>query len=399
MKIDVLYLISFLLPLVLMPLVLPVFVLLAHRKRIMDSPNARKLQERPVAVIGGSVIMLVICVTSVVVNLFYDITPLFPVLCVMFMLYIFGTIDDTVGMDWKIKLGLQAFAITLLFFGSEYGVHLIYGFQWMGVMKLTEVASMPIWISFPITLLCGLLLFNAVNFADGIDGLASVLGILTGLTMGYWHMRHGFEIQTIISLIMVGVMASFFVFNVFSKRYKIYMGDSGSLVLGLFIYVMVCDNKISMLDGSFLADNYSLSFVLAVISYMVFDLMRVVLVRTVRRKALYEGDRSHLHHIYVDLGMNHLMATLVIMLCNMMVIGVWYVTAKNGMPVAPQMVVLILVAMMLYWLPYFVVTYLHDKREEKYMALMEGCKRVGMRIDKFVVFVEKIIDRKLKVDN
>lgn len=388
MSLNALYILSLLLPLVLLPMVLPSFVLMAHRKRITDGPSQRKHQEKPVAVMGGTLIMLVVGVTSVVINLFYDITPLFPVVCVMFMLYIFGMMDDTIGLTWKSKLILQMFAITLLYFGSDYGVHSLYGF--FGLEMLES------WQSFPITLFCGLMLLNAVNFADGIDGLASAIGILVGVIMGYWHMRHGFEIQTFISLIMVGVMFSFYIFNVFSERYKIYMGDSGSLVLGLFIYVLVCDDKISMLDGSFLADNYSLSFVMAVLSYILFDLTRVVLLRMIHRKAPYEGDRTHLHHIYVDMGMNHFMATNVILLSNIAVIAVWFVTAVVGMLVVPQLLLTLLAGVVFIWSPYFVIYNLRNKHISRYIALSNSFRKTSVHIDVFVDFVGHLIDGKPK---
>lgn len=383
MSIEVLYLISFLLPLVLMPLVLPAIVLVAHRKRITDSPSDRKHQEKPVAVMGGTVIMLVIGITSVVVNLFYDITPLFPVVCVMFMLYIFGLIDDTIGLDWKVKLLLQFLSITLLFFGSNYGVKVV-DFFGFGVL--------PTWPSYLLTVFCGLMVFNAVNFADGIDGLASAIGVLTGLIIGYWHMRHGFETQAILSVIMMGVMMAFFIFNVFSKRYKSYMGDSGSLVLGLFIYIIVCDDNKDMLDGSFLADNYAFSFCIAVLSYILFDIVRVVVLRVLRHKTPYEGDRSHLHHVYVDMGMSHFLATNVILLSNIIVIAIWYLTASMGLSVWLQLLMTFVAGAVFIWLPYFIIEHYRTKQETKYIAMCDTCKRISLHVDKFVGFMKSVID-------
>lgn len=387
MRVETLYLVSFLLPLVLMPIVFPAFVLLAHRKHITEGPGYRKFQERPVAVIGGNVIILIVCITAVIVNLFYDISSLFPVMCVMFMLYVFGTLDDTLGMGWKTKLILQSISVTLLFIGSNYGIHNIYGIHWF--------SSMPSWFYGIMTLLFGVLVINALNFADGIDGLAASLGVLVGLTMGFWHARHGFVTQAIISFIMVGVMVSFFGFNVFSKRYKSFMGDSGSLVLGLFIFVAVSDDEISLVDGSLLVDSYSFSFVIAVLSYMLFDIVRVVLMRVVQHKPPYKGDRTHLHHIYVDMGMSHFMAVIVILLCNILVIGVWLLTALMGMPIIPQLLMTLLAGAVFIWTPYFSITYFRDKHKERYDAISDKCKSVSTKMDTFVDLMGTAIDYKL----
>lgn len=386
MSTEILYLLSFLLPLVLIPFVLPAYVLMGHRKRITDNPGVRKLQNQPVAVMGGMPIMLVICITSLVVNIFFDISSLFPVLCVMFMLHIIGMLDDSIGLTWKYKLMLQSLAVVLLFFGSNYGIHFFYGS--FGLETLSP------WVSFLVTLFCGVFILNAVNFADGIDGLASAIGVMTGLMMGYWHMRHGFEIQTILSLIVAGVMVAFFVFNVFSERYKSYMGDSGSLVLGLFIYIIVSNDSISRLDGSFLADNYIFSFIVATLSYVLFDMIRVVALRLFHHKPPYEGDRTHLHHIYADMGLNHLLSTLVIILTNLLVVCVWGVTAVVGMPFVPQLLATLVAGAVLIWSPYFVLTFFRDRRKQKYEAISTRCKKVSAGVDAFVSLVGGIIDGK-----
>lgn len=388
MYVNILYLLAFLIPLVLVPMVLPAFVLMAHRKRITDGPSPRKRQSQPVAVMGGTVMMLVICITAVIINLFFDLTPLFPVLCVMFMLYIFGMMDDSIGLLWGFKLFLQACAVLLLYFGSKYGVHVFYAIPFLD--------NMSPWLSCLLTLISGLLLLNAVNFSDGIDGLAAALGVLAGLTMGYWHARHGFVTQAILCYIMVGVMTGFFFFNVFSKRYKSYMGDSGSLVLGLFIFIAVCDDNFSTLDGSFLADNYSFSFVISVLSVMLFDLVRVVLTRILSRTPPYKGDRTHLHHIFVDMGMNHLMATVHLVIINMVVIGVWFLTANTGMPVLPQLMITIATGILLVWTPFFVIVYFRDKRPSVYSNFSSRCNRISLRVDRIVDIGQHIIDRRSK---
>ena len=388
MYVNILYLLAFLIPLVLIPMVLPAFVLMAHRKRLTDGPGPRKRQSYPVALMGGTVMMLVICITTVIINLFFDLSPLFPVLCVMFMLYIFGLMDDAIGLLWMNKLLLQAVAVLLLYFGSKYGVHDFYAIPFL--------RNMSPWLSCLLTLFFGLLLLNAVNFSDGIDGLASALGVLAGLTMGYWHTRHGFVTQAVLCYIMVGVMTGFFFFNVFSKRYKSYMGDSGSLVLGLFIFIAVCDDNFSTLDGSFLADNYSLSFIISVLSVMLFDLVRVVLTRVFYHKAPYKGDRSHLHHVFVDMGMNHLMATTLLVLINLVVVAVWYLTANIGMHVLPQLFIVVATGILCIWTPYFLIVYCRDKRPSVYSHFSSRCNRISLRVDRIVDIGQNIIDRRSK---
>ena len=263
--------------------------------------------------------MLAVSVTSIIINLFYNLGDLCPALCVMFILYIFGMLDDTIGLSWNFKMGLQILAILLLYFGGSYGVNSMFGLFGLGTLSW--------WFSLICTLFTGLLLLNAVNFTDGIDGLASGLGLIGAIVMGYWSIRHGFIIQALVSCIMIGTLFSFYVFNVFSKRYKMYMGDSGSLVLGLFIYMSVCPDSYYFLDNTFIVDKYFVSFLLALFSAMIFDTLRVVIVRILKGKSPFQPDRTHLHHIYVDAGMSHLLATNKIILNNIAVLLAWYGTA------------------------------------------------------------------------
>ena len=384
--IELLYWIAFLMPLLIMPIVLPMVVLMAHRKRLTDSPNARKLQSQPVPVMGGTVMMLASCASLIVLNLFYDISGGFSIMCVMVIMYIFGMLDDINGLSWQFKFVIQIFTILLIFFGGDCGIHSLHGL--FGIWDL----SMPASCLF--SLFMGLLLLNAVNFSDGIDGLASGLGIFICLMLGLWQLKHGVVIQTLFSFTMVGTLTGFFVFNVFSKRFKMYMGDSGSLVLGICIYALLCTKVYLPEGGTMLADKYLTSFHIAIISYMVFDLVRVAMMRVLNGKSPFEPDRTHLHHMYVDLGANHLTATMVIIFNNLAMIGVWYATALTGMNEKLQYTIILLSGFAFFWFPYFIVTYLRDHRPEKYEKLQKPFKKISAVVDKISEPVSRIIDLK-----
>lgn len=388
MSIDLLYWLSVLLPMLMVPVVLPMVVLMARRKRLTDNPNARKMQDRPVPVMGGMVIMLVVCVSAIVLNLFYDLGFLYPAFCVMVILFIFGMLDDNIGLSWQFKLGVQIFSILLLFFGGNYGVHSLYG--------VFGIEIIPIWAACLMTLFSGILLLNAVNFVDGIDGLASGLGVLAGIVLSYWDIRHGFVTHALLSFVIVGVMSSFFVFNVFSERYKMYMGDSGSLVLGFFVFMSTCPEPSLLDEKTFIADNYFMSFLVAIISAMVFDLIRVALLRIIKGKSPFHPDRTHLHHICVDMGMSHLFTTLRILFANIIVIAIWYFTASSGMNVTLQYLLILLTGVVVYWLPYFHIVYLRDHNPERYEKLSARCKQLSSYSDVFTSVIRRIIDGRRK---
>ena len=387
-NIVLVYILSVLIPVIIMPIVLPMVVLMARRKRMTDNPNARKIQDRPVAVMGGTVIMLVMCVACIVINVFYNISGLFPALCVMVILYIFGMLDDNIGLNWQFKLGIQAFILLLLYFGGNYGID--------SLVNLLGFGAMPRWLSCIVTVFVGMILLNAVNFADGIDGLASGLGAMTGLVMGYWNMEHEFVVSALISFTVFGTLLSFFVFNVFSKRYKMYMGDSGSLVLGMFIFMSVCPDTYYFFDETLLTDNYFISFNIALLSAFVFDMVRVVFLRVVNGKSPFEPDRTHLHHAFVDVGMSHLQATLRILMQNILVIAVWYVTAIMGLNSFLQYVLVLLAGIVFIWGPYFYLAYLRTKHTKRYIYKKKRIEHRRTKLDRFSNVMARIVDGKRK---
>ena len=381
---ELIYWISALLPLVLMPVVIPMVTLMANRKRMMDAPNGRKLQKRPIPVMGGTVMVLALCITLVIMNLFYSVNDMMPAICVMVIFYIFGMLDDMIGLSWQMKMTLQVLSILLVYFGGDYGVNSLYG--------LFGIEETPWWLALLLTLFTGLLLLNAVNFVDGIDGLASALGIVGGAIMGYWNAHHSYVSEAILSFAMTGVLASFFAYNVFSKRYKMYMGDSGSLVLGFFIFTACCPNDYISGQKIYVSDSYFVSFTLSLLSAMIFDLARVVVGRMFKGHSPFLPDRTHLHHAMVDAGMSHFVTVLSIVILNMIVMAIWYWTSAAGINIDMQYFVIIISGVVFIWGPYFYLKYIERSFPHHYYKLMKRNQIVSSWFDKIGNVVRIVLD-------
>lgn len=371
-------------PLILMPVVIPMVTLMANRKRLMDAPNGRKLQKRPIPVMGGTVMVLALCFTLVIMNLFYSVNDMMPAICVMVIFYIFGMLDDMIGLSWQMKMTLQVLSILLVYFGGDYGVNSLYG--------LFGIEETPWWLALLLTVFTGLLLLNAVNFVDGIDGLASALGIVGGAVMGYWNARHSFMSEAILSFAMTGVLVAFFAYNVFSKRYKMYMGDSGSLVLGFFIFTACCPNDYISGHKIYVIDSYFVSFTLSLLSAMIFDLARVVMGRLFKGHSPFLPDRTHLHHALVDSGMSHFVTVLSIVILNMIVMAIWYWTAASGMNIDMQYFVIIISGVVFIWGPYFYLRYIERSFPHHYNKLMKRNQIVSSWFDKIGKVVRIVLD-------
>lgn len=388
---TILYIIAFVIPLLLVPMLMPLIALMAHRIKLTDNPNFRKLQRNPVAVMGGMVVVGVICFTLVCMDMFVSMDRLFPAMCVIVILFVVGMVDDTLDLKYSSKLVLQIFIVTLLFIGGRYRATDLGGF--LGIHELPLIAS------YFLSLFLGLYYINALNFIDGIDGLSSGLGALSSAFIALWCVQHGVVEHALMSLSFCGALIAFFFFNVFSKKYKMYMGDSGSLVLGVYAYMSACMDPNKFVLGDYVTDQYIFSFTMAIFSAPLFDLARVCFCRVLDHKSPFKPDRTHLHHLYVDMGYTHFVATLYIIAANALVLGVWYLTAWLLIPVFWQTFSVGAMAFISICLPYFVVDYQRKNKPELYEARKARAKRISASFAKLESAMTHYIDGKKPASN
>lgn len=389
MSTETLFLLSALIPVVLMPFIMPMVAMMARRKNITDSPNARKLQHQPVMVLGGMVIIAVLSITLMFINVFYDLSNLFTPMCVLIVFFILGLLDDSIGLNYKVKLYMQILLILMLFFCGEYRAS--------GLLGLYGVYHFSTIISLIVTVFLGLLYVNAINFVDGIDGLASAIGVLGSIMLFKWNQLLGMTEMAFFSCAMAGVFAMFFLFNVFSSKYKMYMGDSGSLILGFFIFISVCPNGVKVDVESSLITQYAFSYMLATFSVPLFDIVRVVIFRVLNGKSPFEPDRTHLHHAIVDMGVTHFLATIIMIFFNLCILLVWFLTAKTGMSPEWQLPVVVLSAIALIWGAYFLITINRDRYPERYGRWKTAFEQYSSKAESAHNFVGFLIDRRIKV--
>lgn len=385
-----LYIISFLIPALFVPLVLPAIAFVAHQINMTDKPNFRKRQKRPVALMGGMVVVAVICFALVCLNIFVDLDELFPAICVIVILFVIGMVDDAIDLPFSIKLFAQILIIMLLFFAGSYRASDFGGL--FGIGKLNLAASLLV------SIFLGLYYINAINFIDGIDGLASAFGCFSSFLIAFWCVRHNCTEHAVLSLVFAGALFTFFFFNVFSDRYKMYMGDSGSLVLGMFVYMSVCMEPSQYAPGDFLADHYVFSFPMAVYSAALFDMARVCLWRVLRKKSPFHADRTHMHHCYVDMGFPHFTATMIIVLSNAFVVLVWYLTARSGMSVLLQFCIVFLAGFIFICLPYMIFSLIRKYYPAKYDSLLKNVANYALISAKFRSFMTSIVDGTFKIN-
>jgi UDP-N-acetylmuramyl pentapeptide phosphotransferase/UDP-N-acetylglucosamine-1-phosphate transferase len=177
-----------------------------------------------------------------------------------------------------------------------------------------------------------IVIVNAFNLIDGIDGLAAGLGILISVTFGIWFYLVGQTNFAILSASVAGAYIAFFGYNVFGNTNKIFMGDTGSLLLGYIISVLVVRfNEINVTyTGPYSFESApAVSFGILIIP--MFDTIRVFVLRVYRGQSPFKADKNHLHHRMLRLGFSHVESTLIITAVNFLFIVLMIVFNSIGL--------------------------------------------------------------------
>lgn len=346
----------------------PLIIKLAYKKQLTDNPNHRKLQKRPIPVVGGMSVYLSFVVGLFFCNVFYPTDQLYVVIAGMSVMFFLGLFDDMLDLSYKFKFVVQIGVISLLW---------VFDYRIDTFMGLFGVNHIPMVWSYLLSVFAGVGLMNALNMVDGVDGLASGLGILTNTICGAYFITHHDPLFALLSIVFAGALIPFFVCNVFSRKYKMFIGDSGSLIMGTLAYVLTC--RIIHTRHMDWNDQYCVAMMFAIYALPVFDTLRVMGVRLMHGNSPFKPDRTHLHHIFVDLGYPHIMITTILLFINMLVIGVWYLTSIYMDSINGQFFVVVGTAILLIPGLYFVLKMIMMKKPQLFEKFKKHSKRISSK--------------------
>lgn len=307
-------LLAFLTGLVVTAIIIPLIIAFCRKYGFYDQPNQRKVHHAAVPRLGGLAFLPAMAMGGIVTLLaFYartTVPPDFQITSVLMVfgatvVYLMGILDDLLDLSANLKFVILAIGSAMLPVCNLY-LDNLYGF--FGLYEL------PLWLSYPLTVLVIMTIVNAVNLIDGIDGLASGISIICLAVLIYLFLDLRVIVFMILSAALLGSVFMFFFFNVFGKvgRLKIFMGDAGSLILGYVLsylaikYMMLTEQDIYTEICPILIP-YSLFIV------PVFDLIRVALTRVLSGEPMFHADQRHVHHVLMRCGLTMHQALWVIL--------------------------------------------------------------------------------------
>jgi len=312
---DKLYLLlSFSISFLVVLFAIPKIILVAKTKKLFDVPNERTAnQKKVIPNLGGIAIFSGFFIGAVISLEGFDIKKIISLLLVSLIMFLIGLKDDTIGLTAKKKLFGQIFVALYLVMVSDFRFTNLHGI--LGIYEINYISSVIL------TSIAIIGLINAFNLIDGIDGLAAGIGTLISAVYGIIFLHFGQMEYAVLSFSVTGSLVAFFFYNVFGKTNKIFMGDTGSLTLGvIFAVLTIWFNEI---DTSKNPDNslWTLPAIsLAIMIVPVVDSIRVFTIRIIHRRSPFSPDMNHIHHQLIKITNNHLHATLIMVLSNLILI-------------------------------------------------------------------------------
>jgi UDP-N-acetylmuramyl pentapeptide phosphotransferase/UDP-N-acetylglucosamine-1-phosphate transferase len=302
----------------------PALIKVAVLKRLIDTPSEeRKIHKRSIPTIGGIIIYAGTLFAyalwyNVEDRMYYDrifqsVTEFKLIIATSLILFFVGVKDDIIGTAPVKKLFAHiVVALILVLMGDIRitGMHGIFG-----------VYEIPYWGSVFISIFTYVVVVNAFNLIDGVDGLAAGIGFISCMALGTWFIFANEFPYAALSFALGGALLGFLIFN-FSPA-KIFMGDSGSLVIGMFICVLsikMIEYPIQQLDAFWVHVSKPV-FAISALAYPLMDTLRVFIIRAIRGQSPFNADRNHIHHKLLDCKYSHVKTVIVIYIFSVVTIG------------------------------------------------------------------------------
>ncbi|MCQ2072801.1 MAG: undecaprenyl/decaprenyl-phosphate alpha-N-acetylglucosaminyl 1-phosphate transferase [Bacteroidaceae bacterium] len=360
---------------------------IALDKSIVDKPNQRKLQKRPVPVMGGIAVFFGIVVGLCFYKTIITYTSLFPVLGAMMIMLYLGAIDDCMGLRPGTRLAMEMVVAILICYGTKSCID-----SFEGVLSID---ILPLGVAVPLSVFAFMGIVNSINMVDGVDGLASSLSIFILACFGlYFYLAHDYSYSAL-AVVSIGGTFPFMFHNLFGRESKMYLGDSGTMMIATVLGSMVIRTMSQDFAPSYYInmDFSRIAFALALLSMPLADTLRLIFVRTYNHKSPFEADRNHFHHLLSDMNVSNVAVCAIEIIFTAVTIGVlflsWHLGAGNNI----QVVCVILSGMVCNWLTAYLLSRCLAGKGRSYEKLYRFFDRTHLENRAFWNKVQKFVDR------
>lgn len=310
MNLIIISVIAFAVSLLVTYYLIPTILKVAYKKNLFDEPNQRKVHHSAIPRLGGSVFVPVTLFSALLAyGLFMITCPNDSIvvtssairqaaLCpfAILLIYLVGLEDDLIGVRYRRKFVIQILSALLICLSGLTITHL-HGFLY--------IETIPLWLGVPLTVLLVLFITNAINLIDGLDGLASGITVIALIIYAYVFYYLGIYAYAVLMVAMIGTLVPFMIHNILGKpekQCKIFMGDTGSLTIGVMLSIMFL--KIASIPVDMIPGYSNIAWAIAPLMIPCMDVVRVFFLRIISHGNPFLPDRRHIHHLFLDCGMS-----------------------------------------------------------------------------------------------
>jgi UDP-GlcNAc:undecaprenyl-phosphate GlcNAc-1-phosphate transferase len=327
-------------------IVIPSIVKVSHLKGLFDEPNHRTSHLGNIPTLGGVGVFIGWILTITIFSGSGINHELKYIIGSLLILFFIGIKDDVLIVDPKKKLVAQILAAGIIAILGDIRISNFHDI--FGTGHISYYTSVLFTIFFVVVII------NGFNLIDGIDGLSSGVGIVVSLFYSIWFVFSGYSTYSIMSFALTGSLLAFFLFNVFGKENKIFLGDTGSLIIGLIIAVFTIrflEYELSVKGKMYIDSPPAMAFGILIVP--LFDTLRMIFIRLSQGRSPFHADKQHIHHLLLELGNSHFHATLIILTVNIGFIGICLLLQSLG--TVWLFILLLILATLLSYIPIILV--------------------------------------------
>jgi len=333
---------------------MPIVIRFANKRQLFDIPDGRKFHDNNISRIGGVAIMISV-ILGISIFIKPQELPSFSYLIAgMVIMFFVGLIDDMFPIKPVQKLlGEIIPSVLVVILGSER-IEQLNGF--LGIYALPE------WLAIALSFIIILMVINSFNLIDGINGLAGICGVIAAFSLGVLALAYKDVNLAVIAFSLAGGIVAFLRFNLVKP--KIFMGDSGSLLIGFLIAFLMLSlvglpNQKVVSESTFLGfsnlNERLFILILCLVVVPITDLIRVFIIRVFKGHSPFSPDRNHIHHILLELGFSHFAAALVLGISTLLIILIFFLTLRFEINV--QFIVITLIVAIFSSLPWLILNW------------------------------------------
>lgn len=287
---------------------IPSIIHIAKAKNLYDVPCDRSSHTEITPSLGGVAIFAGLIFSITLWTPFAEFNGLQYILCAFIIIFLIGTKDDISPISPYKKLAGEILAASIIVFKGGIKLTSLYG--------IFGIFALPEWASICLSIFTILVIINAFNLIDGINGLSGSIGVLITTILGVWFYLVDHNELAIMAFATAGATVAFLKYN-YSPA-KIFMGDTGSLLLGLIGSILA----ISFIEMHQFLPHHPYAFdsapavAVGILILPLFDTLRVFITRAAKGKSPLHPDRTHIHHLLIDAGLSHMQATTILVFVN-----------------------------------------------------------------------------------